>query len=80
MSVLAPEVSAELGLLLQQLQSPDNSVRSQAEANLQENWTSNRADTLLMGLAEQLANSDDISVSVLPLSLRNSQSHPADAP
>lgn len=80
MSLLPPEVSAELAQLLQQLQSPDNSVRSMAETNLQEHWTSQRADVLLMGLAEQLATSGDISVSVLPLSSRDSQSHPTDVP
>ncbi|KAI1810595.1 armadillo-type protein [Poronia punctata] len=55
MSVLPPEVAAELTQLLQALQSPDNSIRSQAEDHLQNNWTATRPEILLMGLAEQTA-------------------------
>jgi hypothetical protein len=62
MSMLPPEVSAELTQLLQALQSPDNSIRSQAEDHLQNNWTATRPEILLMGLAEQIAGAPDLSV------------------
>jgi len=70
MSVLPPEVAAELTQLLQALQSPDNSIRSQAEDHLQNNWTATRPEILLMGLAEQTAGASEPSVlaaSPLPL-------------
>ncbi|KAI0165060.1 ARM repeat-containing protein [Hypoxylon sp. FL1284] len=59
MSVLPAETHAELAQLLQALQSPDNSIRSQAEGHLQNNWTSTRPEILLMGLAEQVAASTE---------------------
>lgn len=62
MSVLPAEVSAELGQLLQALQSADNSVRSPAEEHLQNNWTATRPEVLLMGLAEQVQMSPDVTV------------------
>ena len=62
MSLLPAEVSAQLAQLLGQLQSPDNSVRSQAEDVLQNQWTSQRPEWLLMGLAEQIATSTNSSV------------------
>ncbi|RYC60014.1 hypothetical protein CHU98_g6192 [Xylaria longipes] len=62
MSVLPLEVSAELTQLLQALQSPDNSVRSQAEDHLQNNWTATRPEILLMGLAEQIAGASESSL------------------
>ncbi|KAI1175298.1 armadillo-type protein [Nemania sp. FL0916] len=62
MSVLPPEVSAELTQLLQALQSPDNSIRSQAEDHLQTNWTATRPEMLLMGLAEQTAGAPESSL------------------
>ncbi|KAH8653307.1 armadillo-type protein [Xylariales sp. PMI_506] len=62
MSMLPAEVHAELTQLLQALQSPDNNIRSQAEEHLASNWTTNRPEVLLMGLAEQTAASNDISV------------------
>ena len=62
MSVLPAEVNAQLVQLLQQLQSPDNNVRSQAEDVLQDQWTSQRPEWLLMGLAEQIARSEDHNV------------------
>ncbi|VBB81386.1 Putative importin beta-3 subunit [Podospora comata] len=61
-SVLPADVSAQLGQLLQQLQSSDNIVRSQAEEVLQNQWTSQRPEYLLMGLAEQISSSPDVSV------------------
>lgn len=62
MSVLPAEVNAQLAQLLQQLQSPDNTIRSQAEDVLQNQWTSQRPDWLLMGLAEQIGTSSNNSV------------------
>ncbi|KAF4121613.1 importin-5 [Geosmithia morbida] len=53
MSLLSPEIHAELTQLLQALQSPENAIRSQAEEHLQNNWTNTRPEVLLMGLAEQ---------------------------
>jgi hypothetical protein len=63
--MLPPEVSAELTQLLQALQSPDNSIRSQAEDHLQTNWTATRPEILLMGLAEQIAGAPESSVTQL---------------
>ncbi|KAI7778879.1 hypothetical protein LA080_001570 [Diaporthe eres] len=62
MSILPPEITAELGQLIQGLQSPDNSIRSQAEEALANNWTSTRPEVLLMGLAEHIAGSQDVQV------------------
>ncbi|KAI2634576.1 armadillo-type protein [Xylaria nigripes] len=59
MSMLPPDVSTELSQLLRALQSPDNSIRWQAEEHLQNNWTATRPEILLMGLAEQIAGSPD---------------------
>lgn len=65
MSILPQEIHAELTQLLQALQSPDNSTRSQAEEHLQNNWTNTRPEILLMGLAEQISASQDSAVSAL---------------
>jgi oligoendopeptidase F len=62
MSLLPPEVHAELTQLLQALQSPDNGIRSQAEEHLQSNWTSSRPEILLMGLAEQIQGAGDNAI------------------
>ncbi|OTA99321.1 hypothetical protein M426DRAFT_68063 [Hypoxylon sp. CI-4A] len=62
MSVLPTETHTELAQLLQALQSPDNSIRSQAEGHLQNNWTNTRPEILLMGLAEQIASSTQSSL------------------
>lgn len=62
MSMLPADVHAELTQLLQALQSSDNSIRSQAEDHLQNNWTATRPEILLMGLAEQIQNAADASV------------------
>ncbi|KAF4453727.1 putative beta karyopherin [Fusarium austroafricanum] len=59
MSLLPPDVHSELSQLLQALQSPDNSIRSQAEEHLQNNWTATRPEVLLMGLAEQIQAAGD---------------------
>ncbi|KAH0436861.1 importin beta-3 [Colletotrichum camelliae] len=61
MSMLPPDVHQELGQLLQALQSPENSVRTQAEEHLQNNWTTARPEVLLMGLAEQIQIGADAS-------------------
>ncbi|KAK3346295.1 armadillo-type protein [Lasiosphaeria hispida] len=55
MSVVGPDVLAQLAHLLGALQSADNNVRSHAEEVLQNNWTSTRPEMLLMGLAEQIS-------------------------
>ena len=62
MSMLPADVHTELTQLLQALQSSDNSIRSQAEDHLQNNWTATRPEILLMGLAEQVQNSPDAMV------------------
>lgn len=62
MSVLPPDVHAELAQLLDALQSSDNSVRSQAEDHLATNWTTPRPEILLMGLVEQIHGSNDATV------------------
>lgn len=63
MSVLPADVHAELSQLLQALQSPDNTIRSQGEEHLQNNWTNSRPEVLLMGLAEQTQGANDTAVS-----------------
>ncbi|KAH8687154.1 armadillo-type protein [Tricladium varicosporioides] len=59
MSMLPENVHSELAQLLDALQSSDNSVRSQAEEHLQNNWVSSRPEMLLMGLVEQIQGSND---------------------
>ena len=62
MSVLPPEVHGALGNLLQSLSSADNQVRSHAEDQLNNEWFVARPDVLLMGLVEQIQQSQDASV------------------
>lgn len=62
MSLLPAEITAELGQLIQGLQSPNNEIRSQAEEALTSNWTNTRPEVLLMGLAEHIAGSPDSQV------------------
>ena len=62
MSVLPAEIQAALVQLLQAASSPDNAIRSHAEAQLENDWTPNRPEVLLMGLVEQMHNSQDSSV------------------
>ena len=64
MSILPPQVHAELAELLQALQSSDNNVRSQAEDHLTTNWTNTKPEMLLMGLVEQIHGSNDTTVSL----------------
>lgn len=60
--MLPPEITNELGQLIQGLQSPNNDVRSQAEEVLANNWTNTRPEILLMGLAEHIAGSPQTQV------------------
>ena len=68
MSVLPPDVHAELAQLLDALQSSDNSVRTQAEQHLNDSWTAQKPDVLLMGLVEQIQGSNDPTVGTPPIS------------
>jgi importin-5 len=65
MSVLPPEIHTALAQILQALQSPDNNVRTQAEGQLQSDWTAGRPDVLLMGLVEQIQGSQETAVRYL---------------
>jgi hypothetical protein len=62
MSVLSPDVHAELANLLQGLQSPDNVQRTNAEQHLNEQWVAQRPEVLLMGLSEQIELAESTSV------------------
>lgn len=62
MSALPSEVHTALTQLLQGLQSTDNTARSASEENLNTEWVQQRPDMLLMGLAEQMAGSNDEGV------------------
>jgi hypothetical protein len=62
MSVLPPQMQNELSQLLEALQSSDNAQRSQAEEHLANNWTTTQPEMLLMGLAEQIQASSDLTV------------------
>lgn len=62
MSVLPAEVQGALTQLLRALASPDNTLRSQAEEQLNNDWTPNRPDMLLVGLVEQIQGAQDQSV------------------
>lgn len=71
MSLLAPEIHSALALLLRGLTTPDNSVRSQAEEQLNNDWLQNRPDVLLMGLAEQIQGAEEVAVRLIaPKTLR----------
>lgn len=63
MSLLPPEVHTALSQLLRALSTPDNTVRSQAEEQLNNEWVQNKPDVLLMGLAEQIGGAEDTLVS-----------------
>jgi hypothetical protein len=63
MSLLPQEVHTALSQLLRALSTPDNTVRSQAEEQLNNDWVQTRPDILLMGLAEQIAGAEDTLVS-----------------
>lgn len=68
MSVLPAEMHNELAQLLDALQSADNSVRSQAEDHLQNNWAIHKPEMLLMGLVEQIHGSNDATASLFVFS------------
>ncbi|RJE26313.1 Importin beta-3 subunit [Aspergillus sclerotialis] len=59
MSMLPPDVHTALSQLLGALSSPDNTLRTQAEEQLNSDWIQNRPDVLLMGLAEQIQGAED---------------------
>lgn len=63
MSLLPPGIHDSLTRLLQGLSSSDNSIRTQAEDQLNNEWVQKQPDVLLMGLVEQIAASEDLSVS-----------------
>lgn len=69
MSILPAEAQGALTQLLQALSSPDNSLRAQAEDQLNNDWTTNRPDVLLMGLVEQMQAAADSSVRLTQSSL-----------
>ena len=62
MSMLPPEMHLALSQLLQALQSSDNNVRSQAEAQLTGQWTTTQPAELLVGLVEQMQGNEDAAV------------------
>ncbi|KAF2758186.1 importin subunit beta-3 [Pseudovirgaria hyperparasitica] len=62
MSILPPEVHTALSQLLHGLQASDNTVRSQAEEELKNNWEQTQPEILLMGLSEQIQAEQDPSI------------------
>lgn len=63
MSLLPPEVHASLSQLLSNLASSENEIRTRAEEQLNQEWVANQPEILLMGLVEQIHNSQDVGVS-----------------
>lgn len=64
MASLPENIHAALSTLLRGLQSPDNVERTAAEEQLNQEWSAQRPDVLLMGLAEQLDFAPDSTVSI----------------
>lgn len=64
MSMLGTDTYNELTQTLQALQSADNAIRSQAEDYLQSTWVNTRPEYLLLGLAEHISNSNEVSVRI----------------
>ena len=64
MSLLPPEVHSALSQLLRALTTADNTIRAQAEEQLNNDWIVARPDVLLMGLVEQIQGAEDLAVSV----------------
>lgn len=62
MSLLPADVTAALVQLVSALQSSDNSIRSQAEEQLNTEWVAQRPEILLIGLVEQLHQAQDEGV------------------
>ncbi|KAI9680821.1 MAG: hypothetical protein M1817_004261 [Caeruleum heppii] len=59
MSMLPADVHAALDELLKALSSSDNTLRTNAEEQLNNEWVTARPDMLLMGLVEQIESADD---------------------
>ncbi|KAI9729351.1 MAG: hypothetical protein M1834_006874 [Cirrosporium novae-zelandiae] len=59
MSIIAPEIHSALVQLLELLQTPDNTIRAQAELQLTTEWLGKQPDVLLMALAEQMQGSPE---------------------
>lgn len=62
MSVLPAEVGSALARLLNELSSPENGIRVPAEEQLNAEWVAARPDILLMGLVEQIQDSQEPAV------------------
>lgn len=65
MSSLPPEALQALQQLLSSLMSPDNAIRSSAESSLNNEWVNGgpeRAEMLLLGLAEQASGGEPESI------------------
>lgn len=62
MSILPADTQESLLQLLQALSAADNAVRAAAEEQLNTAWVTSRPEVLLMGLAEQIAISQETSV------------------
>lgn len=73
MSVLPAGFAEALVQLLQGLQSKENTVRTQAEEQLNTEWVAQRPDVLLIGLAEQIQGAQDANVSRTPCSCLKSK-------
>ncbi len=63
-SALPESIQEALLVLLQGLQSTDNTIRSAAENQLNSEWIGKRPDLLLVGLSEQMLASPDDGVSL----------------
>lgn len=70
MSLLPPEVHSALSQLLRALTTADNTIRAQAEEQLNNDWILARPDVLLMGLVEQIQGAEDNAVSTLVLRVK----------
>jgi len=68
-ALLSSEIHTELAGILQNLSSPDNQARTQAEGRLNDDWFVKQPDVLLMGLAEQIQLSQEPSVRLAQLRL-----------
>lgn len=62
MSLLSSEIHTALADVLSKLSSPDNTARTQAEEQLNNEWFVKQPDVLLMGLVEQIKLSQEPSV------------------
>ena len=63
MSLIGQQLTTALATLLKGLQSAENITRKHAEDGLQRDWVDKQPEILLMGLAEQMQGSKDLSVS-----------------